>query len=112
MPLAASTAPTVSSPVDEDLVRQQLAVAQQSQDFLRRIHWWVRLFGVAWLAGILLTVLGFLTVFTVGAYRASRDATRIESPLDTVTTTTNDTSTTPCYVFDPSSHQWRDAPCD
>ncbi len=107
---AAPTAPSLSSPVGQERVdQQQLAVAQRSEDYLRRIHWWVRLFGVVWLAGILLAVLGFLTVTAVAAYQSSREANQIESPVDT--STTNDTGTQ-CSIFDAASHQWRAAPCD
>jgi hypothetical protein len=102
MPLpAAPTAPTASSSVPENIEHHHLAVAQQSHDYLRRIHWWVRLFGVVWLAGILLTVLGFLTV----AYQAGQEADR----LDTVTTTTSGTGEH-CSVF--GSGVWSEVPCD
>lgn len=38
-----------------------------TEDYTRRIHWWVRLFGVVWLASIALGVVAFLWFVTVAA---------------------------------------------
>jgi hypothetical protein len=41
----------------DDRQDQQLAVLTETRDYTRRIHWWIRLFGVVWLTTMVLGVL-------------------------------------------------------
>jgi hypothetical protein len=54
--------PNAQTPINHDRGDQQLAVLTETRDYTRRIHWWVRLFGVVWSVGIALGLLGGLTV--------------------------------------------------
>jgi len=105
VPTVTSTS-RLSSPVSESAEDRQLSVALQSQDYLRRIHWWVRLAGVVWLATIAVTVLAFVTVAIVSAMSDDSDGLRSQS--DTITSSTNGA----CSVFDSVTHQWRSVLCD
>jgi hypothetical protein len=40
---------------------------ERTADYARRIHWWVRLFGVVWLATILIGVIGAVSVAVMAA---------------------------------------------
>lgn len=49
---------------------QQLEVLNQTRDYTRRIHWWIRLVGVTWLTTIALSVLigvGFVVAIAFAA---------------------------------------------
>lgn len=53
---------------DEAFQRAMHRTLTSTEDYTRRIHWWVRLFGLCWLASIGLSVLVFL--FLVGGMAA------------------------------------------
>jgi hypothetical protein len=47
----------------------------ETKDYARRIHWWVRLFGVLWLSSIILGVVGGLAAFGFMAGQTSARTT-------------------------------------
>jgi hypothetical protein len=51
------TWPNPQAPIHDERGEQQLAMLTETRDYTRRIHWWIRLFGVVWLTTMALGVL-------------------------------------------------------
>lgn len=47
------TWPNPQAPIHDEREDQQLAVLAETRDYTRRIHWWIRLFGVVWLTSVI-----------------------------------------------------------
>lgn len=59
---------------DEAFQRAMHRTLAATEDHTRRIHWWVRLFGICWLASMALAVIGavlFAVAFTGAATTSS-----------------------------------------
>jgi hypothetical protein len=50
---------------------RQLAVLTETRDYTRRIHWWIRLFGVIWLTTLAVGVL--IAAFSIGIATKNSD---------------------------------------
>jgi hypothetical protein len=59
------TWPTPQAPIHDERGDRQLAVLTETRDYTRRIHWWIRLFGVVWLTTMAMGVI--LGAIAIGA---------------------------------------------
>ena len=68
------TRPNPETPTHDERGDRQLAALIETRDYTRRIHWWIRLFGVVWLTTIGIGVLVGIALGVSLAINAANNA--------------------------------------